>query len=156
MTLAEYQIRLALDMGAIASEPTIHRALEYLKLTRKKKQRSALRKQLPANLRRYPLSWELRLQIIRLHEQGLSIRQIARRTKRAVKTVHRICAKYDLMGRPTPGAQAGVRSSPGLLKVPELLYLKVKTAACVTIYREVPTPLSSFRISRDDDALDIF
>lgn len=91
--------------------------------------------------RGYPLSWELRLQIIRLHEQGLSIRQIARRTKRPAKTVQRICARYDLTGRPTPGAQAGVRSSPPLLKVPELLYLKVKTAVCYHLSRSADAAL---------------
>lgn len=75
--------------------------------------------------RGYPLSWELRLEIIKLHLQGISHRQIANRTKRARATVGRICTKYDLTFRPEPGAQRPM-STPPLLKVPELLYLKVK------------------------------
>ena len=49
--------------------------------------------------RGYPLSWELRLEIIKLHLQGISHRQIANRTKRARATVGRICTKYDLTNR---------------------------------------------------------
>ena len=91
--------------------------------------------------RGYALSWELRLRIIRLRDQGLNFRQIARRTERAVNTVRRICTKYELTGRPTPGAQAGVRSSVPVLKVPELLYLKVKTAVCYHLSRSADAAL---------------
>ena len=76
--------------------------------------------------RGYPLSWELRLEIIKLHLQGISHRQIANRTKRARATVGRICTKYDLTFRPEPGAQRPM-STPPLLKVPELFVPQGKT-----------------------------
>ena len=52
MTLPEYRVRLQLDLEIDVSEPTVCRALRFLKLTRKRKSRAALRKFTPQNKQR--------------------------------------------------------------------------------------------------------
>ena len=52
MTLAEYGVRLQLDLEIEASEPTLCRALRFLRLTRKRKVRTAMRKFTAHNMQR--------------------------------------------------------------------------------------------------------
>ena len=78
MTLAEYRVRLQLDLEIDASEPSICRALKFLRLTRKRKSRAALRKFTPQNMQRIAdfRQWQLERDagsIIFVDEMGVRV-----------------------------------------------------------------------------------
>ena len=71
----------------------------------------------------HELSWEGRLEILRLHVGGGTTAQIAKETKRSRGCVTKIVDWFERTGLSSPRPIRGRR--PPKLRLPELLYLKV-------------------------------
>ena len=75
----------------------------------------------------HALTWETRSRIVGLWIAGHSFTAISTHVRCAYNTVKKIVQEFTTSGRLAPRAQTGVLSKPPMLRIWELLYIKVRS-----------------------------